>query len=68
MKKLNSLQTNAEVLKQIRLSRGRLVHNNLPEMRSFTERAGVKVSTLKFSFSLLINMPDQFCAIVVFFR
>lgn len=46
VKKLNSLQTNAEVLKQIRLSRGRLVHNNLPEMRRFTERAGVKMEDL----------------------
>ena len=44
MKKLNSLQTNAQVLEQIRKTRGRLAQNNLPEMRSFTERAGVKVS------------------------
>lgn len=50
VKKLNSLQTNAQVLAQIRASRGRLVHNNLPEMRSFTERAGVKVSSLELSF------------------
>ncbi|XP_078382408.1 folylpolyglutamate synthase, mitochondrial-like isoform X2 [Oculina patagonica] len=46
VKKLNSLQTNAQVLEQIRRSRGRLVHNNLPEMMGFTERAGVKMEDL----------------------
>ncbi|KAJ7339433.1 hypothetical protein OS493_005831 [Desmophyllum pertusum] len=43
VKKLNSLQTNAQVLEQIRRSRGRLVQNNLPDMIGFTERAGVKM-------------------------
>ncbi|XP_027043743.1 folylpolyglutamate synthase, mitochondrial-like isoform X2 [Pocillopora damicornis] len=46
VKKLNSLQTNAQVLEQIRKTRGRLAQNNLPEMRSFTERAGVKMEDL----------------------
>ena len=53
MKKLNSLQTNAQVLEQIRRSRGRLAQNNLPEMRCFTERAGVNVSSFKSNSSIL---------------
>ena len=44
VKALNTLQTNAQDLEQIRRSRGRLARDNLPQMRSFTERAGVKVS------------------------
>ena len=43
-KALNTLQTNAQDLEQIRRSRGRLARDYLAEMRSFTERAGVKVS------------------------
>lgn len=43
VKNLNSLQTNAQVLEQIRRTKGRLARNNLPEMISFTERAGVTV-------------------------
>ena len=44
VKALNTLQTNAQDLEQIRRSRGRLARDYLAEMRSFTERAGVKVS------------------------
>ena len=44
VKALNTLQTNAQVLEQIRRTRGRLAHNSLPEMIQFTERAGVTVS------------------------
>lgn len=53
MKRLNSLQTNAQVLEQIRRSRGRIAQNNLPEMRRFTERAGVNVSSFKSNSSIL---------------
>lgn len=67
MKKLNSLQTNAEVLEQIRRSRGRLARNNLPEMRSFTERAGVKVSSSKSFFFYLCTWPSQMDVICVLF-
>ena len=44
VKALNTLQTNAQDLEQIPCSRGRLARDYLAEMRSFTERAGVKVS------------------------
>ena len=54
MKNLNSLQTNAHVLAQIRRNKDRHARNNLPEMRRFTERAGVKVSSPK--------LPNQFYA------
>ncbi|KAM7447198.1 hypothetical protein ABFA07_004627 [Porites harrisoni] len=46
VKALNTLQTNAQDLEQIRRSRGRLARDNLPQMRSFTERAGVKMEDL----------------------
>lgn len=44
IKALNTLQTNAQALAQIRQEQGRLVHNKLKEMIDFTERAGVSVS------------------------
>ena len=43
VKALNTLQTNAQALAQIRQEQGRLVHNKLREMVDFTERAGVSV-------------------------
>ena len=43
-KALNTLQTNAQDLEQIRRSPGRSARDNLPQMRIFAERAGVKVS------------------------
>lgn len=46
VKNLNSLQTNAHVLAQIRRNKDRHARNNLPEMRRFTERAGVKMEDL----------------------
>ena len=55
VKKLNSLQTNAQVLEQIRRSRGRLAQNNLPEMISFTERAGVKVKLFHLCFKFIVS-------------
>ncbi|XP_015758597.1 PREDICTED: folylpolyglutamate synthase, mitochondrial-like [Acropora digitifera] len=46
VKNLNSLQTNAQVLAEIRRSKDRNTRNSLPEMRQFTERAGVKLEDL----------------------
>ncbi|XP_044174437.1 folylpolyglutamate synthase, mitochondrial-like isoform X1 [Acropora millepora] len=46
VKNLNSLQTNAQVLAEIRRSKDRNARNSLPEMRQFTERAGVKLEDL----------------------
>ena len=40
----NTLQTNAQDLEQIRRSPGQHARDYLAEMRSFTERVGVKVS------------------------
>ncbi|EDO43293.1 predicted protein [Nematostella vectensis] len=51
VKALNTLQTNAQVLAQIRKERGRLRRDNLVEMRRFVERAGVSafITVLKNS-------------------
>ncbi|XP_031569550.1 folylpolyglutamate synthase, mitochondrial-like [Actinia tenebrosa] len=46
VKALNTLQTNAQVLQQIRKTRGRLMQDNLEEMRTFTKRAGVTMERL----------------------
>ncbi|XP_032240819.2 folylpolyglutamate synthase, mitochondrial [Nematostella vectensis] len=46
VKALNTLQTNAQVLAQIRKERGRLRRDNLVEMRRFVERAGVSMEQL----------------------
>lgn len=67
MKKLNSLQTNAQVLEQIRKTRGRLAQNNLPEMRSFTERAGVKVSFTGYTIlCLFFKLPTGYLFVILF--
>ncbi|KAK3746518.1 hypothetical protein QZH41_016738, partial [Actinostola sp. cb2023] len=47
VKALNSLQTNAQDLAQIRKTRGRLVHDNLDQMRTFTQRVGVTAEMLE---------------------
>ncbi|KXJ09840.1 Folylpolyglutamate synthase, mitochondrial [Exaiptasia diaphana] len=46
VKALNSLQTNAQVLAEIRKTRGRRARDNLEEMRNFTKRAGVTMEML----------------------
>lgn len=41
--KLNSLQSNASIIDQLRKSRGSLNHRSLPEMRVFLARLGYSV-------------------------
>lgn len=54
--KLNSLQSNAQILQVVRQSRGALNKRSIPEMHEFLERMGLQVRKVQCS---IRTLPDR---------